>query len=104
MRVRFQAILLLVSAFLLAFSLTARGQGGLAQSMGTLQDNVNEMQREWLVAGRVKTVKGMPVRGAVVTISTLSSTATRLVPSDVDGEFKYQFSMIAEESNRFSVI
>lgn len=85
----------------------AQGLGqpmNLDQSLGSTPNNVSMMQREWLVAGRVKTVKGYPVRGAGVTISTLSSTATRILASDTDGEFKYEFSMIAEESNRFSVL
>ncbi len=65
---------------------------------------MSTMERDWLVAGRVKTVKGYPVRGAVVTISSPSNTATHILASDTDGEFKYQFAMIAEEINRFIVI
>ena len=107
MRTRFQAILFFLSVFLLPISAKAQGFGqplNADQRLGSTPNNVTAMEREWLVAGRVKTVKGLPVRGAGVTISTLTSTATRILASDVDGEFQYQFSMIAEESNRFSVI
>ena len=76
----------------------------LDQSIGATPNFVSDLKREWLVAGRVKTVQGYPVRGAAVTISSPNNTATRILPSDVDGEFKYQFSVIAEESNRFTVL
>ncbi len=102
MRVRFQAILLLISALLL-LAAPVWGQATLDQSIGQTPNFVSDLQREWLVAGRVKTVQGYPVRGAGVTISAPNNTATRYLPSDVDGEFQYQFSVLAEESNRFIV-
>ena len=100
MRARFQAILLFISTFLLPLPAMAQSLADVAAT----PNNVTMMQREWLVAGKVKTVKGFPVRGAAVTINTLSATATRIVATDVDGEFKYEFSMLAEESKRFSVV
>jgi len=63
MRTRFQAFLLFISAFLLPLPAMAQGLGQpmtLDQSLGSTPNNVSMMQREWLVAGKVKTVKGYP--------------------------------------------
>jgi len=83
--------------------MTGMAQGlGERSGMGSTPDNVTMMQNRWIVAGRVKTIQGDPVRGAAVTISPLNSAATRILATDVDGEFQYQFGTIAEEVREFS--
>jgi Tfp pilus assembly protein PilF len=82
----------------------AQGPQTLEQRIGVTPQDITSLQNRWIVAGKVKTVTGYPVKGAAVTISPLSTTATRLLATDVDGEFNYQFGMLAEEVREFKAL
>jgi Tfp pilus assembly protein PilF len=62
------------------------------------------ISRVWLVAGRVKTVQGDPVRGAAVTVTPISTSSARMLGTDAQGEFRTDFSLLAEQVREFSVI
>ena len=59
MSARFQAFLLIISAFLLLLSARAQSLGSVS---GT-PNNVTKMQREWLVAGKVKSARALWLPG-----------------------------------------
>ena len=74
-------------------------------------DKAQLMQKFWLVAGQVKTVQGEPVRGAAVTVAPTDlrsnpvedatelfplNTSTTIVSTDAQGEFRANFSMVAD--------
>lgn len=98
MKGRFQAIVLFIWAFLPISGMT-QGQG-----LAPTPQETTLLQNRWIVAGKVKTAQGYPVRGAAVIISPLSTTATRMLATDVDGEFQYQFGMMAEEVRDFKAL
>ena len=59
MSARFQAFLLFISDFLLPLPATAQSLGSVS---GT-PNNVTKMQREWLVAGKVKSARALWLPG-----------------------------------------
>jgi tetratricopeptide (TPR) repeat protein len=82
-------------------------------------DKAQLMQKFWLVAGQVKTVQGEPVRGAAVTVAPTDlrsnpvedatelfplNTSTTIVSTDAQGEFRANFSMVADITPEFNAI
>ena len=102
MKAHFRVILLFLSAGLLPISVMAQGLG---QANVTVSNNPYAVvQTIWLVAGKVKTVHGDPVRGATVTVSPLISAAVRSLASDAQGEFRTEYRLNAVGVNEFNVI
>jgi Tfp pilus assembly protein PilF len=58
----------------------------------------------YLVQGRVKTVHGEPVRGAMVTVDPLSGSGYRILATDPVGEFGTQYQLLGAQDTEFSVM
>jgi Tfp pilus assembly protein PilF len=61
-------------------------------------------QKVWPVAGRIKTIHGEPVRGAMVTVEPLNGTGSRNLTTDPLGEFGTQYQFLGVQETEFSVI
>ncbi|HMD84403.1 MAG TPA: hypothetical protein VKO18_06845 [Terriglobia bacterium] len=81
---------------------------GMAQAIGpisTADNNPYRMARTvWPVAGKIKTVRGEPVRGAIVTVEPLNGTGYRNLATDALGEFSTQYELLGAQDTEFSVI
>jgi tetratricopeptide (TPR) repeat protein len=115
MKTCLQGFFLFLSIFLMPVS-------GMAQRMETEGDETDHLQlmrKFWLVAGKVKTVQGDPVRGAAVTVaptdfrtkavedptdSFAPLTSTTILNTDAQGDFRTQFAMVADITPQFSAI
>jgi tetratricopeptide (TPR) repeat protein len=74
----------------------------IAQSLPTSQ--ADEMEGIWLVAGKVKTFQGDPIRGAAVTVTPLVGAETRTLATDAQGKFRYEYTMNVGLVPEFSVV
>ncbi len=115
MKTCFTGILLLLWACLMPVS----GMAQRFETEGDETDTLQLMRKFWLVAGKVKTVEGDPVRGAAVTVtptdfrahpvedptdSFAPLTSTTLLNTNAQGEFRAQFAMVADITPQFSAI
>lgn len=72
----------------------------------TLNNNASDKISDvWIVTGKVKTVQGLPVRGAVVIVTpTTGGANVRMLYTDPDGEFRTDYSLVTGITDReFSV-
>jgi Tfp pilus assembly protein PilF len=81
----------------------------MAQNMGSGGVGVGNNpygveQGIWLVAGTVKTVQGVPVRGATVTVAPVTATGYRTLTTDARGEFNTLYQLLGQQDTEFSVI
>ena len=102
MRMCFRVIGLLLPVCLLPISLMAQSLGQSSDVLGNNPFAV--IQQFWVVAGKVKTLQGVPVRGATVTVTPLISAGSKLLTTDAQGEFHTQYQLMAEGVNEFSVL
>jgi hypothetical protein len=97
----------LMVLFLLAciLPISARAQS-LGVTGATLNNNNYDMiEGVWLVAGKVRTVEGDPVRNAWVTVTPVTSTGLRTFYTDAQGEFRSEYQMVTGVgSNNFIVV
>ena len=77
---------------------------GMAQGLGRTTDDLTMRERFWIVAGKVKTVQGDPVRGATVTVTPPMYTSPRILATDAQGEFRSEYAVIREGGSDFSAI
>jgi Tfp pilus assembly protein PilF len=81
---------------------------GMPQAVGpisTADNNLYRMaQTVWLVTGKIRTVHGEPVRGAMVTVEPLNGTGSRNLATDPRGEFNTQYELLGAQDTEFSVI
>ena len=81
-----------------------------AQSIGVTGTSLNNnnydmIEGVWLVAGKVRTVEGDPVKNAWVTVTPVTSTGLRTFYTDAQGEFRSEYQMVTGVgSNEFIVI
>ena len=80
----------------------AQGNGPVLPGLGNNPYDV--VQETWLVAGKVKTAQGDPVRGATVTVEPLISLTFRTLTTDAQGKFRTEYPLNAKEVRQFSVI
>jgi tetratricopeptide (TPR) repeat protein len=71
----------------------------MAQGFGNMGVTLNNnqydtIQSEWVVAGKVKTTQGDPVKAALVTITPLTTAGLRYFYSDPQGEFSTQYEEV----------
>jgi tetratricopeptide (TPR) repeat protein len=94
MKSSFRAIVLFLflSACFLPISVMAQGQ----VPMGTTLNNnpYDTIEGVWVVAGRVVTVQGDPVRSAVVTVTPTSTAGFRNVLTDAQGDFSTEYHLV----------
>lgn len=102
MKISFRGIILFLWAFLLPISGRAQGNGPVLPGLGNNPYDV--VQANWLVAGKVRTVQGDPVRGATVTVEPLISLTFRTLTTDAQGKFRTEYQLNAKEVRQFSVI
>jgi tetratricopeptide (TPR) repeat protein len=80
----------------------------MAQFLGGVDPTVsipNDLvQANWLVAGKVKTVHGEPVRSAAVTVAPLVTAGPRTVTTDAQGEFRTMYQLNIKDISEFSLI
>jgi len=80
----------------------------MAQVVGPISTMDNNpfltSQKVWPVAGKIKTLQGEPVRGAVVTVEPLNGTGSRNLTTDPRGEFGTQYQLLGAQETEFSVI
>jgi len=74
----------------------------IAQSLPTSQ--ADTLEGIWLVAGKVKTFQGDPIRGAAVTVTPLVGAETRMLSTDAQGKFRYEYTLNVELVPEFSVV
>src|SRR5208283_89377 len=81
---------------------------GRAQAVGPISTMDNNpfltSQKVWPVAGKIKTIHGEPVRGAMVTVEPLNGTGSRNLTTDPRGEFGTQYQLLGAQETEFSVI
>ncbi len=75
------------------------GQGG-----GVGNNPFSMIQTTWVVGGKVKTSQGDPVRGAMVTVTPLTTAGSRIVSTDAQGDFRTQYQLMTEGPIELSVI
>jgi hypothetical protein len=79
MKAYFHGILFFLSACLLPISVMAQGLGTPDPAIGIPHDLV---QANWLVAGKVKTVQGDPMRGATLMVPRLVAAGSGILATD----------------------
>ena len=97
-----RAILLFMSVSFLP--LTGMAQG-LGQANATVSVNPYAVvQTIWVVAGKVKTSHGDPVRNAAVTVAPLIAAEVRSLSTDAQGEFRTEYQLNAVGVDGFNVV
>jgi len=100
MRISLQRILLILSLCLLPISVMAQSIGS-----GNIGNNLSDFaQTNWLVAGKVRTVEGDPVRGATVTVAPLDSLGVRVLTTNAQGEFRTEYELNVRLVQEFGVV
>lgn len=102
MKACFRGITLLLSACLLPISVMSQATAPTGVTVGSNPYDV--VEANWLVAGKVKTVQGDPVRGATVTVAPLMGAPVRSLATNAQGEFRTEYRLSAVEVSGFSVI
>lgn len=95
-----RVILLFLAACLLPTSAMAQGLGSLSETIG---NSNTRSQGIWIVAGKVKTFQGDPLRGATVTVTPLVATDTRILATDPQGKFRTEYTLNVEVVRELSV-
>jgi len=101
MKACFRGILFFLPACFLPISAMAQFLGNINSTTGLPEDLV---QINWVVAGKVKTAQGDPVRGAQVLLAPLVPAASRIFATDAQGEFSTMYQLNAKEVSEFSAI
>ena len=96
-------LVLLSLTYFLPLGASAQGPG---PTNATPNDIHSEMvQRAWIVAGKVRTIEGLPIRGAAVTVIPVAAWDKRTLSTDEQGEFSTEYQLInGVGGGEFSVI
>ena len=102
---RFQLTCLFVSLFpwqVAAQNSEGIAPGSLRSQATTVMEMQSEMQRHWVISGRVASIAGTPVIGAKVEVKPLTIYGeTRTLKTDRMGEFRTEYSVGPDFTNVF---
>jgi Tfp pilus assembly protein PilF len=105
MSAHLRSLVLLAAVCLSPAPLMAQNAGALSGTgIGNFDFN-RLMQNHWILAGKVTTLRGDPVRGAKVDVEPLiSSGGFRSLITDLQGRFQTEYGLNADPVKEFSVI
>ena len=101
MKTCFRVILLFLSVSLLPTPMAAQNMG---QGITSGDESIAMTQASWVVAGKVKTAQGDPVRSATVMVTPLGIANPRTLSTNAEGEFSTEYQLRAETVGEFIVI